>query len=85
LPDEHPLAGFLRLERTMKHGPTPAPLPEPITLRIADFCAASGLSRPTVYRMLGRGELESITIGTRRLIVMDSYRRLIARQLGGEL
>ena len=56
----------------------------PITLGVNDFAAATGLSRPTIYRMIGRGEIQSFTVGTKRLIVMDSYRELIARRQGSE-
>jgi excisionase family DNA binding protein len=50
---------------------------EPITASIPEFCRISGLGRSTVYEMLGDGSLDSITIGRRRLILIDSYRRLI--------
>jgi hypothetical protein len=51
-----------------------------ITAPVGEFCALSGLGRTKVYEMLGEGLLDSITIGKRRLIVLDSYRRLIERQ-----
>ena len=51
-----------------------------ITAPVREFCALSGLGRTRVYELIGSGELESITIGKRRLIVLDSYRRLIEQR-----
>jgi len=54
-----------------------------ITAPISEFCRLSGIGRTKVYELLGDGSLESISIGRRRLIVLDSYRRLIERQRRG--
>jgi excisionase family DNA binding protein len=54
--------------------------PERITAPIDQFCILAGIGRSLVYEMLGDGRLESIRIGKRRLIVLDSYRRLIERE-----
>jgi hypothetical protein len=51
-----------------------------ITAPIGEFCALAGIGRSRVYELLGAGEIESITLGKRRLIIIDSYRRLIERQ-----
>jgi hypothetical protein len=51
-----------------------------ITAPVGEFCRLSGLGRTKVYELLGDGTLASITIGKRRLIVLDSYRSLIKRQ-----
>ena len=51
-----------------------------ITTPVGEFCRLSGLGRTKVYELLGDGTLTSITIGKRRLIVLDSYRSLIERQ-----
>jgi len=51
-----------------------------ITAPVAEFCRLAGLGRTKVYEMLGDGTLASITIGKRRLVVLDSYRKLIERQ-----
>jgi hypothetical protein len=50
-----------------------------ITAPINDFCQWSGISRRQVYRMLDRGQIESVKIGDMRLVIIDSYRRLIER------
>jgi hypothetical protein len=52
----------------------------PITATIKRFTELSGISRSRVYELLGDGSLEAIHIGSRRLILLDSYRRLIERQ-----
>jgi excisionase family DNA binding protein len=54
-----------------------------ITASIGEFCRLSGIGRTKVYELLGEGNLESISIGRRRLIVLDSYRRLIQSQRSG--
>jgi excisionase family DNA binding protein len=51
-----------------------------ITATVSDFCHLTGIGRSLVYEMIGDGRLDSILIGKRRLIVLDSYRRLIERQ-----
>jgi predicted DNA-binding transcriptional regulator AlpA len=51
-----------------------------ITAPIGEFCCMSGISRSRVYELIGDGSIESFTLGKRRLIVIDSYRRLIERQ-----
>ena len=51
-----------------------------ITANIGQFMRLSGLGRSRVYELLTSGELDSVYIGSRRLILVDSYRRLIERQ-----
>jgi hypothetical protein len=53
-----------------------------ITAPVGEFCRISGIGRSRVYELIGDGSLESFTLGKRRLIVIDSYRRLIERQRG---
>jgi hypothetical protein len=57
-----------------------------ISALIGEFCVLSGLGRTVVYEMIGDGQLESIKIGKRRLILIDSYRKLVAekRQTAGQ-
>ena len=52
-----------------------------ITAPIGEFCRLAGIGRSLTYEMIGDGRLESILIGKRRLILLDSYRQLIERQL----
>lgn len=51
-----------------------------ITMPPRQFREAAGIGNTKLYEMLGSGELESILLGRRRLIVVDSYRRLIERR-----
>jgi hypothetical protein len=55
-----------------------------ITATIPRFREISGIGRSKIYEMLDAGELESVHVGTRRLIVVDSYRRLLARLQAAE-
>jgi excisionase family DNA binding protein len=54
-----------------------------ITAPVAEFRLLSGLSRDTIYKLLKSGELRSIKIGRRRLIVIESYHALIRERGGG--
>lgn len=51
-----------------------------ITAPVNEFARLSGLGISTVWGMVRRGELDSIAIGRRRLVVIESYHRLIERQ-----
>jgi hypothetical protein len=51
-----------------------------ITAPIGEFCKLAGVGRSLVYEMIGDGRLDSILIGKRRLVVIESYRRLVERQ-----
>lgn len=53
---------------------------DPITAPVREFCRLSGLGHTSVYDLIRRGELESITVGRRRLIILASYHRLIERR-----
>lgn len=51
-----------------------------ISATIGDFSRLSGIGRSRVYELLDDGTLESIKVGKRRLVLIDSYRRLIESQ-----
>ena len=55
----------------------------PITTTINNFCRLTDLGRSKTYELLATGALESLKIGKRRLIILDSYRRLIEQQRAG--
>jgi excisionase family DNA binding protein len=63
-----------------KTKPDLAPATDAITAPVDKFCVLSGLGKNTVYQMIGDGRLASIKIGRRRLVVVDSYRRLIQEE-----
>jgi hypothetical protein len=51
-----------------------------ITATIPEFRRLSGISRSRIYELLDERAIESVYIGARRLIVVDSYRKLIQQQ-----
>ena len=51
-----------------------------ITVPVPQFLGMAGLGRTKCYELIGSGDLETILIGRRRLVVVDSYRKLIERQ-----
>src|SRR5438270_5137436 len=55
-----------------------------ITTTISNFCRITGIGRSKTYELLDDDTLESIKIGKRRLIILDSYRKLIERQRAAE-
>ena len=63
-----------------KNKPALPPASDAITAPVDKFCILSGLGKNTVYQMIGDGRLASIKIGRRRLVVVDSYRRLIQEE-----
>jgi excisionase family DNA binding protein len=63
-----------------KSKPALPPATDAITAPVDKFCGLSGLGKNTVYQMIGDGRLDSIKIGRRRLVVLDSYRRLIQEE-----
>lgn len=52
-----------------------------ISASVKEFARISGLGESTVWAMIRDGRLESIAIGRRRLVLIESYRRLIQQQL----
>jgi excisionase family DNA binding protein len=57
---------------------------ERITAPVGEFCRLAGIGRSLTYEMIADGRLESILIGKRRLIVLDSYRRLVERAVAAK-
>jgi excisionase family DNA binding protein len=49
----------------------------PITVTVKTFCALSGIGKTKAFEMIKDGTLESIKIGNNRLIVMESFWRLV--------
>jgi len=54
-----------------------------ITATVPEFLRRSGFGLTKLYELLGSGEIQSIKIGKRRLIVIQSYHDFIERQQGG--
>ncbi len=52
----------------------------PIAYRIDDAARVSGLSRTTLYELIGSGALPSVKAGGRRLILADDLRAFLTAQ-----
>jgi excisionase family DNA binding protein len=48
---------------------------EPLLYRVDDVVRRTGLSRATVYLLMSRGELESVTVGRARRVTAEGLRR----------
>jgi excisionase family DNA binding protein len=80
---DHPqVGGDHALAALVFAGMTAAAEPDLITASIQEFIRISGLGNTTIYRLLNEGELESVSVGRRRLILIDSYRRYLERSRG---
>ncbi|MBV9200519.1 MAG: helix-turn-helix domain-containing protein, partial [Alphaproteobacteria bacterium] len=53
-----------------------------ISATIPQFCRLSGLGETKARELINSGVVRSFTIGKRRLVDVDSYRELIASQIG---
>jgi hypothetical protein len=51
-----------------------------ITASVKKFADLSGIGESTIWRLVRERQLETIAIGRRRLIVVESFRRLIEAQ-----
>ena len=51
-----------------------------ISAPVKEFSRISGLGESTVWAMIHDRRLETIAIGRRRLVLIESYRRLIEQQ-----
>jgi excisionase family DNA binding protein len=62
--------------------PNKAPFVEtalpPEVVDIPTACQFLGLGRSKVYRMIGTGELPTVKLGTRRLVRLETMRRMLA-------
>ncbi len=50
----------------------------PILLSINDTVRAIGLSRPTIYKLIRRGDLRAVKCGGRTMIPMEAVRGCVA-------
>jgi excisionase family DNA binding protein len=53
-----------------------------LTISVAKTIKVLGLGRTTVYNLIRSGELETVKIGNRRLVKVESIRRLIDHLTG---
>lgn len=68
----------------LPHGPNPGGMParripflERPTCTIAEACDAIGLGRTKLYELIGGGDIDTITIGRRRLVRVASLLKLL--------
>ena len=54
---------------------------KPLSVRIRTGCDLTGLSHTTIWKLIGNGTLETVSVGRRRLIKYSSLERLVN---GGE-
>lgn len=50
-----------------------------ITATVEQFRSISGLGRSTIYELIKSGDIRSVRVLGRRLIIVDSYREFLAR------
>jgi hypothetical protein len=55
------------------------PLEQRLTIPMGEFVELSGLGRPTAQKMVKDGTLQSIAVGSKRLIIVKSYLDFIER------
>ena len=48
-----------------------------ITTTVKDACAMSGIGRTKLNELIGSGQIESVKIGKRRLVKVESLKRLL--------
>jgi excisionase family DNA binding protein len=54
------------------------PFSQRFSCTVAEACDATGLGRTKLYELIGAGELDTTTIGRRRLISVRSLQTLVA-------
>jgi hypothetical protein len=57
--------------------PSPPPPDIALAYRINDAVKLSGLSRSSIYKLIGEGKLRSVLVAGRRLIPADALRSLL--------
>lgn len=48
-----------------------------LTISVSETSKALGLGRTSIYKLIGEGRLETITVGRRRLVKTASIQRLL--------
>jgi hypothetical protein len=54
-----------------------------ISMPVVPFCGTSGLGRTKTYQLIAEGEIQSVTVGKKRLIIIQSYLDFLERQAKG--
>lgn len=58
---------------------------EPVTISIDDACKAIGIGRNKVYDLIAAGSLDTIRIGRRQLVRVDSIKKLAGAKAEGNV
>jgi hypothetical protein len=66
--------------RQMKTPPAPA---TPLTATIPTMAIIADVGQTKIRELIRDGRIETVAIGKRRLVVVDSFRRLIQEELNG--
>lgn len=53
--------------------------PHPLLWPLVPACAANGISKTRAYQLASSGELETVLIGVRRYVLLESLRTLPSR------
>ena len=74
--DSAPRQGNPTANRAGDRRSTP-PLLQPLAYRVNDAIKVSGLSRSSIYKLIGEGKLRSVLVAGRRLIPANSLHALL--------
>jgi excisionase family DNA binding protein len=69
---------FSNLHERRRIRPTRGGFMDPITVTIDEAKRVSGLGHTTVFKLIGEGKLDTVKVGRRTLVKMDSLRQLLA-------
>jgi excisionase family DNA binding protein len=61
---------------------TDLPPIDPVTVTVPAAMKYSGLGRTKLYELITKGEIESVRVGTRRLIVFASLKARLTSKVG---
>jgi len=54
------------------------PFAQRLSCTVAEACEATGIGRTKLYELIGEGQLDTMTIGRRRLVLVPSLLSLLA-------
>jgi excisionase family DNA binding protein len=52
---------------------------DPVTVTVPDAMKYSGLGRTKIYDLISKGEIKSVRVGTRRLVVFASLKARLTK------
>jgi excisionase family DNA binding protein len=57
--------------------------PKPIAVTISTARNISGLGNSTIWKLISQGQLATVSVGRRRLIIYDSLQKLLSPKADG--